>query len=85
MVYHRYGDGFRILDRRDEKYDDKTSTAGETTSTPMAPCYEVLNMVGKEGVPARADPSRRWHVLLTIDRSKGSVRLSNRGHSTSPR
>jgi mannose/cellobiose epimerase-like protein (N-acyl-D-glucosamine 2-epimerase family) len=45
MVDHRYGAWFRILDQRNEKYDDKKSPAGKTDYHTMGACYEVLNMV----------------------------------------
>jgi mannose/cellobiose epimerase-like protein (N-acyl-D-glucosamine 2-epimerase family) len=47
MVDHRYGAWFRILDQRNEKYDDKKSPAGKTDYHTMGACYEVLNVVGR--------------------------------------
>jgi mannose/cellobiose epimerase-like protein (N-acyl-D-glucosamine 2-epimerase family) len=47
MVDHQYGAWFRILDRRNNKYDDKKSPAGKTDYHTMGACYEVLNVVGK--------------------------------------
>ena len=45
MVDHQYGAWFRILDHRNEKYDDKKSPAGKTDYHTMGACYEVLNVV----------------------------------------
>jgi mannose/cellobiose epimerase-like protein (N-acyl-D-glucosamine 2-epimerase family) len=45
MVDHQYGAWYRILDRRNRKYDDKKSPAGKTDYHTMGACYEVLNVV----------------------------------------
>jgi mannose/cellobiose epimerase-like protein (N-acyl-D-glucosamine 2-epimerase family) len=47
MVDHRHGAWYRILDRRNRKYDDKKSPAGKTDYHTMGACYEVLNVVGR--------------------------------------
>jgi mannose/cellobiose epimerase-like protein (N-acyl-D-glucosamine 2-epimerase family) len=47
MVDHRHGAWFRILDRQNNKYDDKKSPAGKTDYHTMGACYEVLNVVGR--------------------------------------
>lgn len=45
MVDHRYGAWYRILDRRNRKYDDKKSPAGKTDYHTMGACYEVLSAI----------------------------------------
>jgi mannose/cellobiose epimerase-like protein (N-acyl-D-glucosamine 2-epimerase family) len=47
MVDHQYGAWYRILDRQNNKYDDKKSPAGKTDYHTMGACYEVLTVVGK--------------------------------------
>lgn len=47
MIDHRYGAWYRILDRQNNKYDDKKSPAGKTDYHTMGACYEVLNVVDK--------------------------------------
>mgnify|MGYP000455709392 CR=1 FL=1 len=46
MIDHEYGAWYRILDRQNQKYDDKKSPAGKTDYHTMGACYEVLNVVG---------------------------------------
>ncbi|MDX1653630.1 MAG: AGE family epimerase/isomerase [Candidatus Competibacteraceae bacterium] len=46
MVDHRHGAWYRILDRKNQKYDDKKSPAGKTDYHTMGACYEMLNMAG---------------------------------------
>ena len=45
MVDHQYGAWFRILDRRNRKYDEFKSPAGKTDYHTMGACYEVLNVL----------------------------------------
>ena len=46
MVDHQHGGWFRILDRMNQKYDNKKSPAGKTDYHTMGACYEVLNAIG---------------------------------------
>ena len=45
MVDHQYGGWYRILDRMNQKYDNKKSPAGKTDYHTMGACYEVLNVI----------------------------------------
>lgn len=45
FVDHRYGAWFRILDRRNRKYDDEKSPAGKTDYHTMGACYDVLQVL----------------------------------------
>lgn len=47
MVDHEYGAWYRILNRQNQKYDDKKSPAGKTDYHTMGACYEVLNVMAK--------------------------------------
>lgn len=47
MIDHEYGAWYRILDRQNQKYDDKKSPAGKTDYHTMGACYEVLNVLAK--------------------------------------
>jgi mannose/cellobiose epimerase-like protein (N-acyl-D-glucosamine 2-epimerase family) len=42
LVDHRYGAWYRILDRRNAKYDDEKSPAGKTDYHTMGACHDVL-------------------------------------------
>ena len=42
MVDHRHGAWYRILDRRNAKYDDEKSPAGKTDYHTMGACHDVL-------------------------------------------
>ncbi|MDF4002243.1 AGE family epimerase/isomerase [Luteibacter sp. PPL552] len=42
FVDHRYGAWYRILTRKNEKYDDQKSPAGKTDYHTMGACYEVM-------------------------------------------
>ena len=48
MIDHRYGAWYRILDRQNNRYDDKKSPAGKTDYHTMGACYEVLNMLDRQ-------------------------------------
>ena len=45
MIDHKYGAWFRILDGKNNKYDDLKSPAGKTDYHTMGACYEVLNSI----------------------------------------
>jgi mannose/cellobiose epimerase-like protein (N-acyl-D-glucosamine 2-epimerase family) len=45
FVDHRYGAWYRILDRRNRKYDDEKSPAGKTDYHTMGACYDVLRVM----------------------------------------
>ena len=47
LVDHEHGAWFRILDRRNNKYDDLKSPAGKTDYHTMGACYEVLQWIEK--------------------------------------
>ncbi|MDE1463865.1 AGE family epimerase/isomerase [Spartinivicinus poritis] len=47
LVDHQYGGWFRILDGKNQKYDDLKSPAGKTDYHTMGACYEVLNVLGQ--------------------------------------
>ncbi|WP_240601787.1 AGE family epimerase/isomerase [Oleiagrimonas sp. MCCC 1A03011] len=49
MVDHQHGGWYRILDRMNQKYDNKKSPAGKTDYHTMGACYEVLNVIGRSG------------------------------------
>lgn len=42
FVDHTYGAWYRILNRKNEKYDDEKSPAGKTDYHTMGACYEVM-------------------------------------------
>ena len=42
MVDHEYGAWYRVLSRKNEKYDDLKSPVGKTDYHTMGACYEVL-------------------------------------------
>jgi mannose/cellobiose epimerase-like protein (N-acyl-D-glucosamine 2-epimerase family) len=42
LVDHRHGAWYRILDRRNAKYDDRKSPAGKTDYHTMGACHDVL-------------------------------------------
>jgi len=42
FVDHKYGAWYRILTRKNEKYDDEKSPAGKTDYHTMGACYEVM-------------------------------------------
>jgi len=45
MIDHKYGAWFRILDGKNNKYDDLKSPAGKTDYHTMGACYEVLKVI----------------------------------------
>jgi mannose/cellobiose epimerase-like protein (N-acyl-D-glucosamine 2-epimerase family) len=45
LVDHEHGAWYRILDRRNCKYDDKKSPAGKTDYHTMGACYDVLELL----------------------------------------
>ena len=45
MIDHNYGAWFRILDGKNNKYDDLKSPAGKTDYHTMGACYEVLKVI----------------------------------------
>lgn len=45
MIDHKYGAWFRILDEKNNKYDDLKSPAGKTDYHTMGACYEVLRVI----------------------------------------
>ena len=45
FVDHRYGAWFRILDRRNRKYDEDKSPAGKTDYHTMGACHDVLSVL----------------------------------------
>jgi len=45
LIDHRYGAWYRILDRRNQKYDDKKSPVGKTDYHTMGACYDVLEVL----------------------------------------
>ena len=45
MIDHKYGAWFRILDEKNNKYDDLKSPAGKTDYHTMGACYEVLKVI----------------------------------------
>jgi mannose/cellobiose epimerase-like protein (N-acyl-D-glucosamine 2-epimerase family) len=45
MVDHRHGAWYRILDRRNRKYDDEKSPAGKTDYHTMGACHDVLSVL----------------------------------------
>jgi mannose/cellobiose epimerase-like protein (N-acyl-D-glucosamine 2-epimerase family) len=45
FVDHRYGAWYRILDRRNGKYDDEKSPAGKTDYHTMGACHDVLQLI----------------------------------------
>ena len=45
LVDHRHGAWYRILDRRNAKYDDQKSPAGKTDYHTMGACHDVLAVV----------------------------------------
>ena len=45
LVDHEHGAWFRILDRKNRKYDDLKSPAGKTDYHTMGACYEVLQWI----------------------------------------
>ena len=45
MVDHRFGAWYRILDRRNRKYDDEKSPAGKTDYHTMGACHDVLSVL----------------------------------------
>lgn len=47
MVDHEYGAWYRILKRKNEKYDNLKSPAGKTDYHTMGACYEVLKWMGR--------------------------------------
>ena len=51
FVDHEHGAWYRILDRRNRKYNDEKSPAGKTDYHTMGACYEVLNVVPDTGTP----------------------------------
>ena len=48
MIDHTYGAWFRILDRRNNKYDEFKSPAGKTDYHTMGACYEIMNVLNDE-------------------------------------
>jgi len=49
MVDHVHGAWFRILDRRNRKYDDDKSPAGKTDYHTMGACHDVLSVLRARG------------------------------------
>ncbi len=45
MIDHKYGAWFRILDGKNNKYDDLKSPAGKTDYHTMGACYEVIKVI----------------------------------------
>ena len=45
MIDHNYGAWFRILDQKNDKYDNLKSPAGKTDYHTMGACYEVFNAI----------------------------------------
>ena len=45
MIDHKHGAWFRILDGKNNKYDDLKSPAGKTDYHTMGACYEVLKVI----------------------------------------
>ena len=51
FVDHRHGAWYRILDRRNGKYDDKKSPAGKTDYHTMGACHDVLAVLRATNAP----------------------------------
>jgi mannose/cellobiose epimerase-like protein (N-acyl-D-glucosamine 2-epimerase family) len=49
FVDHEHGAWYRILDRRNRKYDDEKSPAGKTDYHTMGACYDVLAVLRSRG------------------------------------
>jgi mannose/cellobiose epimerase-like protein (N-acyl-D-glucosamine 2-epimerase family) len=49
MIDHQYGAWYRILDRRNHKYDDEKSPAGKTDYHTMGACHDVLAVLRAGG------------------------------------
>ncbi len=49
LIDHEHGAWYRILDRRNRKYDDKKSPAGKTDYHTMGACYDVLEALNSAG------------------------------------
>jgi mannose/cellobiose epimerase-like protein (N-acyl-D-glucosamine 2-epimerase family) len=45
FVDHKYGAWFRILNRKNQKFDDEKSPASKVDYHTMGACYEVLNVL----------------------------------------
>ena len=52
FVDHEHGAWYRILDRRNGKYDDEKSPAGKTDYHTMGACHDVLAVLRASPIPA---------------------------------